>query len=55
MRFQTDEHREEIKWRIDEIALEMIDKTMKYQANIFKDTKRASFLRLRYLMRQNLS
>ena len=43
MRFQIDEHREELKKRIDEFALEMIYLTKKYQANIFVDAKRASF------------
>ena len=56
MRLQIHEHREEFKKRIDEIALEMINQAKKCEANIFERTKRASFfLRLRHLMRQNLS
>ena len=31
------------KKRIDEIALEIIDQTKKCEANIFEETKRASF------------
>ena len=43
MGLQIHEHREELKKRIDEIALEMIDQTKKYQSSIFEETKRASF------------
>jgi hypothetical protein len=39
MRFQIDEHREKLKERIDEIALEMIDKTKKYEAMYSKSLK----------------
>jgi hypothetical protein len=37
MRFQVDEQREELKKRIDEIALAMIDETNKYQEKYLRD------------------
>ena len=49
MRFQIDEHREETKKRIDEIALDMIDQTKNYEGIYLKNLKE-SFLRLRHLM-----
>jgi hypothetical protein len=42
MRFQIDEHRERLKVRIDEIALEMIDRTKKFESMYLKNLK-ASF------------
>jgi hypothetical protein len=39
VRFKIDEHREELKKRIDDIALKMIDETMIYEAMYFKDLK----------------
>jgi hypothetical protein len=39
MRFRIDEHREELKKRIDEIALAMIDQTKKYEALYLKNIK----------------
>jgi hypothetical protein len=39
MRFQIDEHRERIKERIDEIALEMIDQTKKSEEMYLKNIK----------------
>jgi hypothetical protein len=39
IRFQIDEHREELKKRIDEIALEMIDETKKSQEKYLKELK----------------
>jgi hypothetical protein len=39
MRFQIDEHREKIKERIDDIALEMIDQTNKYEALYLRNIK----------------
>ena len=35
IRFQIDQHREELKKRIDDIALKMIDETKKYQNRLF--------------------
>jgi hypothetical protein len=39
MRFQIDEHREELKKRIDDIALAMIDETKKYETTYLKNIK----------------
>jgi hypothetical protein len=39
IRFQIDEHREELKKRIDDIALAMIDETKKCQAKYLKELK----------------
>jgi len=39
LRFQVDEHREELKKRIDDIALEMIDKIKKYEEKYLRDLK----------------
>jgi len=39
MRFQIDEHREELKKKIDDIALEMIDQTKKNEALYLKNLK----------------
>ena len=39
MRFQIDEHREELKRRIDDIALKMIDETKKCQEKYLLDLK----------------
>jgi hypothetical protein len=39
MRFQIDEHREELKRKIDEIALEMIDKLEKNEETYLKELK----------------
>jgi hypothetical protein len=39
MRFKIDEQREELKKRIDDIALEMIEKTNKYQEKYLRDLK----------------
>jgi chromosome segregation ATPase len=39
MRFQVDEHRERIKEKIDEIALEMIDKIKKHEESFSKSLK----------------
>ena len=53
MRFQIDEHREKLKEKIDDIALEMIDKTKKYENNSFKKIlkeRKSFYLRLRHLM-----
>jgi hypothetical protein len=36
IRFQIDEQREELKQKIDDIALDMIEKTKKYEADYFK-------------------
>jgi hypothetical protein len=45
MRFQVDEHREELKKRIDDIALEMIDKIKKHEEAYLK-----SLITLNYVM-----
>jgi transposase-like protein len=37
IRFKIDQHREELKKRIDDIALAMIDKTNKYQEKYLQD------------------
>ncbi len=39
MRFQIDEHREELKKRIDDIALALIDETNKFQEKYLKELK----------------
>jgi hypothetical protein len=39
MRFKIDEHREELKKRIDDIALAMIDETNKYQEKYLRELK----------------
>ena len=39
MRFKIDEHREELKKRIDDIALAMIDETKKHQEKYLRDLK----------------
>jgi hypothetical protein len=39
IRFQVDEHREELKKRIDDIALAMIDETNKFQEKYLKELK----------------
>jgi predicted methyltransferase len=39
MRFQVDEQREELKKRIDDIALAMIDEIKKKEAIYFKELK----------------
>jgi hypothetical protein len=39
MRFKIDEHREELKKRIDDIALAMIDETWKHQEKYLRDLK----------------
>jgi hypothetical protein len=39
IRFKIDQHREELKKRIDDIALEMIDETNKYQEKYLRDLK----------------
>jgi hypothetical protein len=39
MRFKIDQHREELKKRIDDIALSMIDKTNKCQEKYLRDLK----------------
>ncbi len=39
IRFQIDQHREELKKRIDDIALEMIDKVKKHEETFFKNLK----------------
>ena len=39
MRFKIDQHREELKKRIDDIALAMIDETKKYQEKYLRDLK----------------
>jgi hypothetical protein len=39
LRFQIDEQREELKKRIDDIALAMIDETKKYEATFLKNIK----------------
>ncbi len=39
IRLKIDQHREELKKRIDEIALEMIDETKKYQEKYLKELK----------------
>jgi hypothetical protein len=43
MRFQIDEHREELKRKIDDIALEMIDKIKKNEEIYLKDLKEKFF------------
>jgi len=42
-RFQIDEHREELKKKIDEIALQMIDETKKYEAMYLNNLKKNFF------------
>jgi len=37
MRFQIDEHREKLKEKIDDIALDVINETKKYENNSFKN------------------
>ncbi len=37
IRFQIDEHREKLKEKIDDIALDVINKTKKYENNSFKN------------------
>jgi hypothetical protein len=39
IRFKIDQHREELKKRIDDIALGMIDETKKYQEKYLKELK----------------
>ena len=39
IRFQIDQHREELKKRIDEISLSMIDETNKYQEKYLRELK----------------
>jgi len=39
IRYQIDQHREELKKKIDEIALEMIDQTQKFEATYLKNIK----------------
>ncbi len=43
LRFQIDEHREELKTRIDEIALAMIDQTKKSDESFLKTPKENVF------------
>jgi hypothetical protein len=43
MRFQIDEHKEELKNKIDEIALEMIDETKKHEALYLNSLKEKFF------------
>ncbi len=42
IRFKIDQHREELKKRIDEIALAMIDETKKYENKYSRDLKEKS-------------
>ena len=44
---------EELKKRIDDIALAMIDETKKHEETYLNELKEQAFLRLRHLMRQN--
>jgi hypothetical protein len=45
IRFQIDEHREKLKEKIDEIALDVINETKKYEKNSFKNNpKEKEFL-----------
>ena len=44
IRFQTDEQREELKKRTDDIALEMKDKTKKHEETYLKQLKEQAFL-----------
>jgi hypothetical protein len=37
MRFQIDEHREKLKEKIDDIALDVANETKKYEKNSFKN------------------
>ena len=39
IRFKLDEHREELKQKIDDIYMEMIDKTKKFEATYLKSLK----------------
>jgi hypothetical protein len=48
MRFQIDEHREELKKQIDVIALEMIDETKKHEAMYLNSLKRDLFKTLHF-------
>ncbi len=38
IRFQIDEHREKLKEKIDDIALDVINETKKYEKNSFKNS-----------------
>ncbi len=52
-RFQIAEHREKLKEKIDDIALDDINETKKYENNSFKNNpkrERGFYLRLRHLM-----
>ena len=53
IRFQIDEQSEEFKEKIDDIALEMMEKTKKYEAMYLNKPKRRSIVSLRHLTRQN--
>ena len=46
LRFKIDQHREELKKRIDDIALAMIDETKKYEEKYLKSLKEKIFANL---------
>ena len=52
IRFQIDEHREELKRKIDDIALKMIDETKKYEAIYLNNPKGENIVSLCHLTRQ---
>ena len=54
MRFQIDEHREELNKKIYEIALEMIDETKEIRSSIFPQSTRENTMSLHHLTRENI-
>ena len=54
MRFQIDEHREELNKKISEIALEMIDETKEIRSSIFPQSTRENTVSFHHLTRENI-